>query len=171
MSAVMTTVPAIVPVSSKTLLGKATVILVAGIVKSTVLDVVCPTENCTAGSSVAPTPLEMNRSRSEPRMSCKGAVDTVSEISGCWVGFTAVGTVLAKAKDPKSVATTDIEKDLLAVLLELSRTSAVNTKLPTMMGVPTSIPVGDSVKPGGNAAGVADHVYGCRPPEAVNARE
>ena len=60
MSAVMTTVPAIVPVSSKTLPGKATVVLVAGIVKSTVLDVVDPTENCTAGSSVAPTPLEMN---------------------------------------------------------------------------------------------------------------
>jgi len=56
----MTTVPAIVPVSSKTLLGKATVVLVAGIVKSTFLDVVGITEKNTAGSSVAPTPLEMN---------------------------------------------------------------------------------------------------------------
>ena len=104
-------------------------------------------------------------------MGCKGAADTVSVISGCWVGFRAVGTVLAKAKDPKEVATTDIEKDLLAVLLELSRTSAVNTKLPAMVGIPASKPVGDSVKPGGNAAGVADHMYGASPPEAVKVSE
>jgi len=170
-SAVITTVPAIVPVSSKTLLVKTTAVPVGGIVKSTVLDVVDPTENCTAGSSVAPTPLEMNRSVREPGMDCKGAADTVSVISGCWVGFTAVGTVLAKAKDPKEVATTDIEKDLLAVLLELSRTSAVNTKLPAMLGLPASVPVGDSVKPGGNAAAIADQVYGASPPVAVKVRE
>jgi hypothetical protein len=53
-------VPAIVPVSSNTLLGKATAVLLAGIVKRTVLDVVDPAKNCTAGSSVAPTPLEEN---------------------------------------------------------------------------------------------------------------
>jgi len=104
-------------------------------------------------------------------MGCKSAADTVSVISGCWVGFTAVGTVLARAKDPKEVATTDIEKDLLAVLLELSRTSAVNTKLPAMVGDPPRTPVGDSAKPGGNAAAIADQVYGANPPEAVKVSE
>jgi len=79
----MTTVPAIVPVSKVTLLGKTTAVLLFGIVKPTVLDVAVPVENCTAGSSAAPAPPDMNRSVSAPDIGCEGGVVTTSVISGC----------------------------------------------------------------------------------------
>ena len=82
-SAVITTVPAIVPVSSVTLLWKVTAVLLLGIVKATVLDVAVPVENWTAGSSAAPAPPDMNRNVSVPAIGCEGAVVTTSVISGC----------------------------------------------------------------------------------------
>jgi hypothetical protein len=95
---------------------------------------------------------------SEPGTSAAGGADTTSLISGCCVGLTAVGTLFEKDKDPKEVNTTEMEKDPLAVLLELSRTLEVKMKLPGVVGVPQSTPAGDKLKPGGNVPGVKDQI-------------
>jgi hypothetical protein len=101
-------VPDIVPVISVTLLGNVTAVLLAGIVKLTVLDVADPVENCTIGSSAAPTPPDKKLRVSVPGIGCEVGVDTISVISGCWVGLTAVGTVLANPNVPNAVETTEI---------------------------------------------------------------
>src|SRR5262245_20953730 len=79
-SAVTTTVPETVPVSSKTGVANTAVVLSAAIVKGTVLE---PVENRTAGSSAGTTLFDTNEIFSEPVTGFSGVADNDNPTGIC----------------------------------------------------------------------------------------
>ena len=146
--------PDTVPVNSQTDVGKTATVVFAGIVKFTMRE---PVENCTAGSSLGMTLVEVKVIVSEPERAVGWGADKDNAIGICWAGFVVLGT-FTKDKVPFGAATMEIVNTPVAVKLEVSFAWTVNVNTPVRLGVPLTKPDVERLNPSGKVPLVCVHV-------------
>lgn len=162
-SAAKTTVPATVPIRSKTGDVKTASLLLPAIVKFTLLD---PVENCVMGSLAGTSAFEVKVSLSCPDSGLGWGASSDIAIGNCCVAFAVAGTDGAENVD--SGGSTAKLKVFANDVPRESVTVTSNVCDSTVVGVPCSKPEVVNVRAAGNSPFVTTQVKGAVPPIFFN---